>query len=233
MGLFSYLKSTILSKIIMAFTGVLLVLYICFHTLGNMQVYIGREALNRYADLLQSLGELLWIFRIVMLVALILHVLTSLRLKFLNLSTRPVEYKFRKYLKAKLTSRTMIWTGLAIFAFILYHILHFTMGVADPTNFGHPEFYGPSNLFMRHDVYFMLIKGFRQPVISIVYIVGVTIVGFHLSHSIQSMFQTLGFNGPRFTPFIINASNALATIIALCLISIPITVLLGLVGRNI
>lgn len=270
MGLLNFLKSSILSKIVMALTGVLLVLFVIGHTLGNMQIFIGPEQFNHYALMLQSLGEILWIIRIVLFIAIILHIITSIRLQILNAGARPVGYKVKKYVKAKLTARTMFYTGLTIAAFVVYHLLHFTVGVTNPDHYDQHELYldtktygvmpnevakvieeekinqgpGYSEDFMklfpeekqasvvkvRHDVYSMVVKSFRVPYISIVYIIGVVLLGFHLSHAVQSMFQTLGANGPRFTPWIMGLSNTLAVIIVLCLISIPITILAGLVG---
>lgn len=233
MALMSFLKSTILSKVVMAATGVILVLFIIGHTLGNMQMYIGQEAFNAYAHFLQSLGELLWIFRIVMFISLILHVITSIRLKLLNLSAKPTKYKVKNYLKAKLTSRTMIWTGIMVFAFLVYHLLHFTGGIIDASNYGHPEAYGPGGIFERHDVYFMVIHSFQQLAISIPYIVGVVLLGFHLNHAIQSAFQTLGVNHPKYTPCIGRWSVGLSVIIVLLLISLPISILLGFGGGTV
>lgn len=254
MGLFDYLKSTLLSKVVMAVTGIILVLFIIGHTIGNMQVFLGREVFNTYAAFLQSLGELLWVVRGVLFLSLVFHIITSVKLKLQNLGSKPDKYEVKNYVKAKLTSRTMIWTGIMIFAFLTYHILHFTAGVTNPDHYNVHEYYekeayslaidsntefaeGESEqlvkqdlLFKRHDVYKMVILGFREPVISIVYIIGVILLGFHLSHAIQSAFQTLGVSGPRFTPCMIKTSNALSIIIVLCLISIPIAILAGLAG---
>ena len=256
MGLLNFLKSTILSKVVMASTGVILVLFIIGHTVGNLQIYLGSETFNHYAHFLQGLGELLWIIRIVLFLSLVLHVITAIRLFALNSGAKPVKYKIKKYVRAKLTARTMIWTGLMIFAFLVYHLLHFTTGTIHPENYGHEEYY-ESNIeyyqaeaegdieFMdakykhvedgkvlleRHNAYYMVIKGFQDPISSILYIIGVVLLGFHLSHAIQSCFQTLGIHGPKFTPWMIRLSNALSFIIVVLLISIPITILLGLVG---
>lgn len=244
----------------MAGTGVLLVLFIVGHMVGNMQVFLGAEVFNNYAHFLQSLGELLWIIRLVLFLALVFHVITSIRLKLLNWSAKPQKYKVTNYVKATLTSRTMIWTGIMVFAFLTYHLLHFTIGVVDCENYGHPEYYekngeyynvaslddiqGKSEeeasalsvgkvLFERHDVYYMVVKGFQQPLVSIFYIIGVILLGFHLAHAIQSAFQTLGAAGPNFTPWMIRISNIFAFLIVLCYISIPITILIGLVGGSI
>lgn len=290
MGFFNYLKSTLLSKVVMALTGVLLVLFILGHTLGNMQIFLGREVFNTYAHFLQSLGELLWIIRLVLFISLALHVITSIRLKARNWSANPTKYKVVRYIKAKIASRTMFWTGLMIFAFLVYHLLHFTIGSVHPEYYGKTD-YAESNAVMfteggsgelgvpmkdgsgphrrgdcldaketgcddageecrkiekdgktfyidkrgeileaRHDVFYMVIKGFQIPAVSIAYIIGVILLGFHLSHAIQSMFQTIGWNHPSYFGWLQGLSVTLAVLIAGGLISIPVAILLGYGG---
>ncbi len=233
MGLFSYLKSTILSKIVMAGTGVILVLFIFGHMAGNLQIFIGREAFNTYAHFLQSLGELLWLIRIFLLICLVLHIVTAIRLYFLNISTKPAKYQVKAYVNSTLSSRTMIYGGIAIFLFLVYHLLHFTAGVAEPSIYGHIERYGPLGIFERHDAYYMVVAGFRSVPISLIYIVGVIFLALHLNHSVQSMFQTLGISGPRFTPWMINCSRSFAIFIATGYILIPLTIMLGIVGGGV
>lgn len=227
-------RSTILSKIVMAVTGVILVLYIVVHTAGNMLIYLGKDSINSYSAFLHSLGPILWIVRIALVVALILHIYTSLILKFRNLDAKPQKYAVRNYVKAKLTSRTMVWTGTMILCFVVYHLMHFTIRTTNPGHYT-AEFFKPIHsvtdiLVERLDVFRMIIMGFQNPVIAIVYMVGVIIVGFHLNHAIQSMFQTLGFNQKNYFSFIEKSGVAISIIITLCLISIPISILLGLVG---
>ena len=258
MLLFSYLKSTILSKVVMAVTGVLLVLFLLGHGIGNMQVFLGKEVYNNYAHFLQSLGELLWVIRAVLLLSLIFHIITSVRLKFYNNSAKPVKYRIKRYMKAKLTSRTMIWTGIMVFAFLVYHLLHLTLGVTNPDHFDYNEYYAVKAysiaddatrnqviesgqisiqaqpvVYERHDVYKMVILGFRDPWISLAYIIGVILLGFHLNHAIQSMFQTLGLNHTTYNGFFRKLGPVLSTILVLCYISIPITIFLGLVGAGV
>ncbi len=271
MALFDYLKSTILSKVVMAVTGIILVLFLIGHSIGNLQVYIGRETFNAYAHFLQGLGELLWLIRIVLFLALIFHIITSIRLKFLNLSAKPDKYAVKKYLKANFSGRTMIWSGIVIFLFLVLHLGHFTTGTFDYENFSknpkNLEYYSKDVvvvekadleeaqqenlnegksilelegvkyskeddlvLFARPDAYSMVIKGFRQPFFAISYIILVIIIGFHLSHAIQSSPQTLGINHPKYNNFLRKLGPWLSTILVLCYISIPITIFLGLVG---
>ncbi|MCX7879980.1 MAG: succinate dehydrogenase cytochrome b subunit [Ignavibacteria bacterium] len=237
MGIFSYLRSTILSKVVMAVTGAILVLYLIIHTAGNLLIYFGRDTLNSYSAFLHSLGPILWIFRVVLIVSVVLHIITSIKLKFENWNAKPTGYALKHYLKARFSSRTMIWTGIMIFAFVLYHLLHFTFRVTNPQHYS-AEFFQMHNavstvILERFDVYKMVVLGFKNPLISLVYIVGVIIVGFHLDHAIQSMFQTLGFNEKHYFPTLQNLSTILSIIIVICLISIPISIMSGLVGGEI
>lgn len=237
MSVFGYLKSTILSKWVMAITGLILGLFITGHAIGNMQVFLGREVYNAYAHFLQSLGELLWAIRAFLVLCLVLHIITSVRLKFLNLAAKPDKYQVKNYIKASLTSRTMIWTGIMIFAFLVYHLLHFTMGYIDNANYGHPEIYKPENFllgesFVRHDVWGMLIKGFMQPAIAIPYIIAVIILGFHVNHAVQSMFQTLGWNHPKYFGAIQKLSIAYAFLLTLMYLSNPVIVLIFKYGEG-
>lgn len=234
MGFFSYVRSTILSKFVMALTGAILILYLILHTLGNLLIYLGKDSINGWSEFLHSLGPLLWIVRIVLILSAVLHIITSIKLKFENLNAKPTRYAVRNYIRAKLTSRTMIWTGLMIFCFVVYHLLHFTFRVTNPEHV-YPDLYQSHNaitqvVFERLDVYKMVVLGFKNPIISIVYIVGVVLVGFHLDHAIQSMFQTLGFNDKHYFTTLQKCSTALAWIITISLVSIPLSVLLGFVG---
>lgn len=232
MAVTSIFKSTIFNKVVMAVTGFILVLFIIGHLLGNLQVFIGQETFNTYAHFLQSTGELLWVVRSVLIVAVVLHIYTSLKLKFLNMAAKPQGYKVTSYVKSTLYSRTMIYTGIVILLFVIYHLLHFTIGVADPQVYEHIENYGPENLFVRHDAFKMVVLGFQKPIVSVAYMLAVIFLGFHLSHAIQSMFQTLGWSSPELTAKLIKVGKILATLITLGFISIPISVLLGLVGGN-
>jgi len=231
-----------MSKIVMAVTGVMLVMYVVVHTLGNLLIYLGPDAINSYSQFLHSLGPILWIVRIGLLVAFILHIWTSISLKLDNMDAKPDKYAVKKYIEAKLTTRTMLWTGSAILLFVIYHISHLTLGITNPADVT-KEIYTPHNLAVtanslavhleRTNVYNMVVLGFRNPLIAIGYMIAVIIVGFHLNHAIQSMFQTLGWNNPTYFPKIQKASVALSFFISLCLVSIPLSVLFGIVGGNV
>jgi succinate dehydrogenase / fumarate reductase cytochrome b subunit len=258
-NIFNYLKSTILSKVVMAVTGVILVGYILVHALGNMQIYIGQDAFNTYSHFLHSTGELLWVARLVLLLALVLHIITSIRLKILNLGAKPDKYAVKGYVKSTFSSRTMIWTGVLIFLFVSYHVAHLTLGVTNPEHANKVDLFSrKANVYVadgsgkytfddktynkavgievfydRTDIYKSLVLGFRVPYIAILYMLFVILVGFHLNHAMQSAFQTLGWNNPKYFDKLVNGSRTLSILIVLMLISIPINVLLGIIGRGI
>lgn len=241
-----YLNHLVISKFVMAITGLYLGIFITGHVIGNLQIFIGRDVFNSYAAFLQSLGELLWVERIILILSLILHIITSVYLKLYNNQVKPQKYAVKNYIKAKLNSRSMIWTGIMIGCFLIFHILHFTtrdikpefkqyeevysVAKAIPANLNIPYEQGIDVMKVRHDTYQMVINGFKDPIVSIFYIIAVILLGVHVSHALQSMFQTLGLNGPRFTPFIIKFSIVYGTLIAIAYSSIPISVLLGILG---
>lgn len=246
--MFKYLNHLVISKFVMAITGLYLGFFITGHVIGNLQIFLGRDTFNSYAAFLQSLGELLWVERIILILSFVLHIITSVYLKLYNNQVKPQKYAVKNYLKAKLNSRSMIWTGIMIACFLTFHILHFTTRDINPEFKDYKEVYSvakviPTNLNLnisyeqgidvmkaRHDTYQMVIDGFKKPLVSIFYIIAVVLLGVHVSHAIQSMFQTLGMNGPRFTPFIIKFSIIYGVLIAIAYSSIPISVLLGILG---
>ncbi len=251
MSKFNPFSSVIFNKVVMAATGFILVMFLLGHCLGNMQVFLGREVFNSYAHFLQvSSGELIWMVRIVMLISIVLHVYTSLKLKFINLAAKPEGYSVKRFVKSTIYSRTMIYTGILIFLFATYHLLHFTVGVTNPEYKQYVENYGPSvsnpffeahglssgdsaGIFERHDAYKMVITGFSNPLISIFYIFAVIMLGFHLSHAIQSMFQTLGWSGPKISPILISLSKIIGLVLALGFASVPFAVLVFGYGKGV
>lgn len=222
-----FLKSNILSKIVVAVTGLIMVGFIIGHTLGNLLVFAGPEAINTYAVGLQDLGPALWIVRIVLILAAILHVITTINLVRHNRAVSG-SYKVNNYKAATFSGRFMAYAGLTILFFVLYHLAHFTWGIVDPADYSRE--YLLSNGRIVHDVYSMIVLGFRNVLISAFYIIAVIFLGLHLKHGIHSSFQTLGIHGKKFTPMIQKIAVALSVIIVVSLISIPISVMLGLVG---
>lgn len=214
-----FFSRSIGKKLVVAVSGVVLLGFVTGHMVGNLQVFIGQESLNRYAAFLQSLGELLWIIRGFMALMLILHVWFAVQLKLENWAARPKRYEHNATVQATLSSRTMIWTGLLIASFATYHLLHFTFVSTDPRL---------AELRHSHDVYSMVILGFQQPLISIFYVIMMFALVYHLSHAVQSMFQTLGLNNDHYDGGLRMVALAWATILFVGYVSIPIAAFSGI-----
>lgn len=208
-------------KVLMAVTGLVAFAYVLGHMLGNLQIFIGRERLNDYAEFLHSLGWLLWVIRVFLFAFFVIHVWKGIQLKLENWASRPQRYVKNNTVQASLSSRTMIWTGLAVLSFVVYHILHFTVRVTNP------QYQKMVDDLGRPDVYSMVITGYENNLIAIVYIVAVGLVCYHLTHGIASMFQTVGLNNPRFQPVLDKIAWTLAVLIFLGFISIPLGVMFG------
>jgi len=211
--------ATVGKKILMAVSGLFFIGFVFVHLIGNLQLFIGQEQLNKYAETLQSLGALKWAFRLFLLVFFGLHIWKGIVLWLENKKARPVSYVKEESIQATLSSRTMIYTGAMIFFFVLYHLLHFT------THSTNPEYLQLPLVDGRFDVYSMVIIGFSDPLISIVYIIAVFLVSFHLSHAISSMFQTFGLNSPNAMPRLVFISNFISLVVFLGYVSMPLAVL--------
>ena len=201
----------------MAVSGCILFLFVVGHLIGNLQIYEGPDALNRYAVLLRTEPPLLWAVRIVLLAMVLLHILSSVQLAARNIGSRPEGYIKRKATRSSYASRTMYWSGPIVLAFVLYHLLDFTFGVVNPN-------------YHEGDVYSNVVASFSVFWISAFYIVAMIALCLHLYHGLWSMFQSLGINHPRHTPWLKRGSAAVAILIAAGNISIPIAVLTGLVS---
>ncbi|MGC8724586.1 MAG: succinate dehydrogenase cytochrome b subunit [Acidobacteriota bacterium] len=212
----TFYSTTVGKKVVMAATGVLLVLFLIGHMLGNLQIFIGAERLNAYAHFLKSTGELLWGVRIVMLAAILLHILAAVQITLANWKARPVGYAMKKDIETGYAARTMIVSGPLILLYVIYHLMMFTF-LQTPQGLSHTDVYGN------------VVKAFQQPGISAVYIVAMLVLGFHLYHGIWSMLQTLGINHPKLNRLRRIASAVLAILLAAGYISIPVSVLLGIV----
>lgn len=222
-GFFQFAKSSIGSKILMALSGGVLLLWITGHMVGNLQIYAGQDALNSYAEKLRSVAAFLYVVRAVMIVIVLTHIITSGILWWENRQARSSRYAFNNTVQATIGSRTMIWSGLLVLVFVLYHLLHLTWGAV------HPEYAHLVDPKGRPDVYSMVVLGYQNALISVSYIVAMLCLWFHLSHGFSSLFQTLGLTSAKYRPLIERAGPIFATIIVAANISIPLTVLLGLV----
>jgi len=221
MNLFSRAyRSSLGKKYVMAITGLLLFGFVIVHMAGNLQVYLGPEPMNAYAELLQSKPGLLWTARVGLFLIAVLHIISALQLAAENRAARPEPYAEGKPL-ASLASRTILLSGLIIFAFIVYHLMHFTLGVTNP------DFMDLHDAAGRHDVYTMVVEGFRNPYVSAFYIISMGLLCLHLSHGVSSLFQSLGIRRKA----TVTAFNRFAQISAIVVFigncSIPISILAG------
>src|SRR5436309_4260826 len=228
--LLSALTTTVGSKYLVALTGLALTGFVIAHMTGNLLIFKGRDALNSYALFLKDRGALLWLLRIGLLAAFVLHIALAVRLALRNRAARPERYVYEDTVQATYASRTMIWSGLALFAFVIFHLLHYTFGAVlatapDGTNFldltESIAQTSPRDPARRHDVYAMTIYGFRNVPVSVMYIIAQLFLGLHLWHGIGSTFQSLGCNSPRWNPLISGIGRFLAVFLTIGNIPMP------------
>jgi len=212
------LASSLGKKYIMAITGILLIGFIVAHLLGNLQVFEGPEAINSYGQALRNLGPLLWVARIGLVVIFVAHIISAARLSIENKKARPDKYMNPSTIKATLTSRSMMISGLLILSYLIYHLLHFTLHVTNPAYANFIDAQG------RHDVYRMVITGFSKPSIAMAYIASMVLLGAHLHHGASSFFQSLGLNNSKYRCFTKLVGPVLGTVIAIGYIIIPVAV---------
>jgi succinate dehydrogenase / fumarate reductase cytochrome b subunit len=213
-----FLDATVGKKAVMAVTGLILFGFVVVHMIGNLQAYLGPEALNAYAVWLRELlhGAGLWIARAVLLAAVVLHVWAAVALTLENWKARPVGYRRRRWEESTYASRTMVWSGPILALFIVYHLLHFTTGNVHPN-------------FVEGDVYHNFVTGFRVVPASLFYIVAMFSLGLHLYHGAWSMMQTLGLSHPRWNPLRKSVAWTITSVVVLGNISFPVAVLLGII----
>jgi succinate dehydrogenase / fumarate reductase cytochrome b subunit len=216
--------SSIGKKFIVAITGIILIGFILGHMLGNLQIFLGPDWINSYAEHLRALGPFLWIIRIFLFVTVVSHIYFTIRLAIDNRRARPVGYKKQEHVKATLASRSMVISGLVVLAFIFYHIAHFTVRVTDP-RFGLLK----ADPLNRYDVFSMMVYGFQNPIVSAFYIIAIFLLALHLSHGSSSFFQSLGLNDKKMTPRLARWGRIFAWSIFVGYTSIPVAILLGLV----
>jgi succinate dehydrogenase / fumarate reductase cytochrome b subunit len=216
-------RSSIGGKVTMAVTGVLLFGFVVAHLLGNLQLLAGPEKINDYAKWLHDRGSLLWIARIGLLAVFVLHVATGIRLARANKLARPVAYAKEATMVATFASRSMLFTGLSLLAFLVYHLAHFTFGAVGG------DYAKKAAGADGFDVYAMVTSGFANPAVVLAYVAFQVVLYLHLAHGIQSFAQTLGLNHARYTPMIQKLSYALAALVAGGNVLLALSVLTGVV----
>jgi succinate dehydrogenase / fumarate reductase, cytochrome b subunit len=210
-------ESSVGKKVIMAVTGLIMVAYLITHVLANLLVFQGPANINAYSAFLHGTGGALWAARAVLLAALVLHVIAAVQLAGRRYEARPVGYAGgREPQVSTWASRSIRWGGALILAFLIYHILHFTVGSA------HPE-------FVEGDPYHNVATGFRNPWIVGGYLVAMAVVGLHLYHGVWSSGRSLGMSPPSPNPFRRAIALGLALVIWLGFTVIPLAVYAGLI----
>lgn len=215
-----YLRSSIGLKFLMAVSGLIMVGFLITHMAGNMLFFGGAEAIDSYAESLRNLGPLLWVLRLGLLGAVALHIFAGVRLAALARSARPEGYGRRQNFETTLAARTMLLSGLLVLFFILYHLAHFTFRMTNTSLF---ESMGP------FEVHRMLVESFQSPYVSLFYVAAIVCLMFHLNHGIGSLCQTLGLNHSKYNKYIGRLSLTLSFVLGVGFISLPLSVLLGLV----
>ena len=179
MWLAQFWRSTVGKKIVMAVTGLIMIGFVIGHLAGNLLVFAGRDRINAYSAFLHSTGEVLWAVRFVLLVSVVLHIAAAWQLTAIDRAARPVPYAEHRYEAATFASRTIRWGGVLVLIFIVYHLLHMTLGTVHPS-------------FTPHDVYHNLVSGLKIWYVATFYVVAMIALGLHLYHGTWSSLKTLG-----------------------------------------
>lgn len=217
-GPLGFLAMTVGLKQIMAVSGVILVGFVFVHFVGNALVWVGPEALNSYSHGLKAVPELLWLARAVLIVAVLAHIGSALKLAAKNVSARPQAYKRKRDHVTNYAARTMYWSGPILLGFILFHLAHLTLGVA-PGSYQHSE----------TDVYSNVVRSFSIPWVTGLYVISMVALGNHLFHGTWSMFQTLGLNHSTYNHKLMRLALGITVVVTLGDIAIPLSILFGLV----
>ncbi|KGA17018.1 succinate dehydrogenase cytochrome b subunit [freshwater metagenome] len=220
-------------KYVMAITGIGLLGFVLFHMIGNLKMYMGQSDLNHYAHFLEKLlypilpeKAMLWILRGGLITMAVLHIHAAYSLTVLNKQARPVKYQSdRDYQVASFASRTMRYSGVIVLLFIIWHLLDLTFGAGSINSF-----VGTKDTKGLKDVYGAVAFSLERVPVAIFYVLANIALGTHLFHGVWSLFQSLGWNNPRFNKWRRAIATAFATIIVVGNVSFPIAVLAGVVG---
>ncbi len=218
----SIFSTSVGKKFIMAVTGLLMVLFVVAHMLGNLTIFA--DYINAYAAKLHSLVLLIWGYRVVLGAAVLAHMFFGIILTLENRAAKPQGNTMTRYRSVTFAGETMIWTGLMLMAFITYHLLHFTVRITNPAISHFVDALG------RPDVYRMVVLSFRHGIIAAIYAAAMVVLFLHLSHGIQSVVQTLGWNSDRTLPAVRTAGLVISAILLIGFAAIPITVVVGILG---
>jgi succinate dehydrogenase / fumarate reductase cytochrome b subunit len=219
-------RTTVGKKMLMAGSGIVLVGFVLAHMVGNLKIFLGRTELDSYAQGLRTLGEpifpegsLLWALRTMVFAAFVIHIACAIQLSLRSRAARKIRYQKTDHVKADIPAVTMRWGGLFLALFVVFHLANFTWGNI------HPGY-----TYVRGHVYNNVVGTFKQWWMTLIYLVMMGALGLHLFHGTWSMFQTLGWNNRRWNTIVRRATAALAVIIVLGFISVPIAVYAGVVS---
>jgi succinate dehydrogenase / fumarate reductase cytochrome b subunit len=213
-----FYASMVGKKAVMGVTGLIWVGFVIAHSLGNLLVFRGSAAINSYSHFLQSTGELLWALRIVLILAVVLHVVAAVQLTAQSRAARPIGYTKRESQVATIASRTMRWGGALLLIFIVVHILHFTTGTIRP-----------AGVFTREDVYANVVSSFRVWWVTLFYVLAMVALGLHLLHGAWSSVRSIGVSPPSPQPLHKKLSIVIAFFVWAAFTAVPIAVAFGIV----
>lgn len=207
----------------MAISGIVMVLYLIAHVVGNLKAFSGRAEFNSYSAWIRTVGNpavpgetTLWIIRIVLLVAVVAHFWAAVSLWRQAKRARPTGYVTKKSVAQSYASRTMRWGGVIVLAFIIYHILDLTTGTVNAEGFDSTP-------------YDRLVASFSNPFVTAFYAISVILLGMHLRHGIWSATQTLGQSNRRREKTVSLFALAFSVALTLGFLLVPLSVLFGLI----
>lgn len=211
-------RTSVGKKAVMAVTGIIMVAYLITHVLANLLVFQGPDRINAYSRFLHGTGWALWAARLVLLVAVGLHIVAAVQLAVRSRAARPARYAAgRDSQVSTVASRTIRWGGVLILVFLVYHILHFTLGTVHPS-------------FVEGDPYHNVVAGFGNPIVVLFYELALAAVGLHLYHGIWSSGRSLGMSGPSPRPLKRQLALVLALLVWAGFAIIPLAVYGGMLG---
>jgi succinate dehydrogenase / fumarate reductase cytochrome b subunit len=213
-----FYASMVGKKVVMGVTGLIGIGFVILHSIGNLLVFRGPAAINSYSHFLKSTGELLWTLRIVLIVAVVLHVVAAVQLTLQNRAARPIDYNKRESQVATIASRTMRWGGVFLLVFIVLHILHFTTGTIRPAGVFTPE-----------DVYANVVASFRIWWVALFYVLAMVALGLHLFHGAWSSVRSIGVSPPSPQPLHRKISVVIAILVWAAFTAVPVAVFAGIV----
>ena len=220
----SMLTSSVGRKVLMAVSGFFLLGFVIVHLAGNSTIFAGSGWINAYAQHLHDLGPFVWVFRAFMLLTISVHILFGVILTLENWGANPGKYAVSKKLKVTYASKTMIWTGLLLLAFIVGHLLQFTVRIT-------PDIVLAADEVGRFDVYTMLVSSFQITVVAAIYIVAMVVLFLHTSHGIQSFLQSLGLSNDKLQPRYTLAGKLISTLFLVGFGAIPVLILTGILAK--